>query len=1198
MDLANPACRSPYPVHYAPLPRPLPNGSVLRQFMRLKSIKLAGFKSFVDPTTVMFPGNLCAIVGPNGCGKSNIIDAVRWVMGESSARQLRGEALTDVIFNGSSARQPTSLASIELLFDNADGRIGGEYAAFSEIVIRRQVSRDAQSTYFLNGNRCRRRDIMDVFLGTGFGPRSYSIIEQGMISELVEARPEDLRVFLEEAAGISKYKERRRETETRIRHTRENLARLSDLREELGRQLSHLERQAEAAQRYQALFTEAGEVRLELLVLHWRRLGAEIAAEERVVRELEVSLEAALARQRRCEAEGAAEREAQTGANERFNVVQGEYYRLGAALARIEQDVEVRVRRGQALDAELLGLGQRLRGLVGEQDAEATALAAESAARATLLPDLAATTAAADASQARVGDAARVAELARERYEVAAQAWADHQRQVDVAASRVEHLQELVQRLEVRRQGLQSERENLDPDSHQGAVASLEERVAAMDADLLGAGTELARVAALVAAAQATQARCEAAVAQASGAFQDAARESATLAAVQQAALGRRDNAAVAWFEAAALVERPRLGEALAVSTGWERALETVLGPALRAAVVDDLDRHAGQLATLAQGEVMLVTGQRPVTARDRPTLADHVRWDRALGGLLDGVYTAEDLPDALAQRALLLAGESVVTRDGIWLGADWIRTARGEHVEEGILERAQRLTRLRGETDRRAEEHTQVEQQLGAARRDVRELEMQRSVLQARLVEDSRALGVLRADAGMGRVRLDQLRAQRARLEREHADIVAQVAAERQQAGLHRDEVAALDGRTAELRDERTAAQLAREAASAAVVAARDADAAIRDRQHALQLQRQAADARVLAAQTAVARLALMQTELGARETVLLQERVTTGVPLPQLQAARQQTMAERVRVETELAGVRAEIDAGIQRLRALDEERAQAMHNGAEVRAALDQRRLAWQDLRTRRGGIADQAGGLGGNVELLSGRLDAAAAADVWETRLARLEQRIARLGPINLAAIDEFQTQFERKRYLDEQDADLVAAMATLENAIRQIDKETRTRFKDTFERVNSRFQELFPKVFGGGSAALELTGEDLLDTGVTLMARPPGKRNASIHLLSGGEKALTAVALIMSIFHLNPSPVCMLDEVDAPLDDANVERYAELIKEMSADVQFIFVTHNKIAMEMADQLLGVTMQEPGVSRLVSVDVERAVALAAS
>ena len=1186
--------------------------------MRLKSIKLAGFKSFVDPTTVVFPGNLCAIVGPNGCGKSNIIDAVRWVMGESSARQLRGEALTDVIFNGSSARQPTSMASIELLFDNSDGRIGGEYAAFGEIAIRRQVSRDAQSTYFLNGNRCRRRDIMDVFLGTGFGPRSYSIIEQGMISELVEARPEELRVFLEEAAGISKYKERRRETETRIRHTRENLSRLSDLREELGRQLTHLERQAEAAERYQALFTEVGQVRLELLVLRWRGLGEDIAREAQVVRELEVSLEAALARQRRSEADMEAERAAQTMANERFNVVQGEYYSLGAELARVEQDIELRTRRGQALSAELARLVERLRDLIDQQAAASATLAAELAGRALLLPSVDGIADEDAAGQAQLADAVQLADQARARFESATQASADHQRQLDVAASRVEHLQELVQRLEGRRVNLQTEQEQIDPDAQHGAVTSLEARVVGMDTDLLRTRQQLAEVNDAVIAIQTLQHQREQAVVQARNAYQDAARESATLAAVQQAALGRRDNAAIAWFESAGLVDRARLGEALSVTSGWERALETVLGGALRAAVVDDLDRYAPLLATLARGEVMLVSGERrpshaptstaptskastskaSTSTASQPTLAEHVRWDHEIGGLLNGVFIAEDVQAALALRASLAAGESVVTRDGVWVGADWIRTARGEHVEEGILERGQRVARLRGESDQRAAELDQAEQALAAARRELRDLEMQRGVLQETLVEDNRVLGLLRADASVRRVRLDELRAQRTRLGREYADIVAQIATERRQSEQHRDEVTQLGAQSTQLRDERAAALAARDTTNAAVTIARDALAAVRERLHALQLQQQAADARVLAAETAVARLGQTQGELTERQAALLQEQHSLAAPLPELTQTRQHTLASRARLETDLAQVRGEIDSATQRVRALDEERGEAMREGGETRATLDHRRLAWQDLRTRRGGIADQIGELGGNVEVLSGKLDATALPADWETRLTRLEQRIARLGPINLAAIDEYKTQFERKSYLDAQDADLVSAMATLENAIRQIDRETRARFKDTFEQVNARFQQLFPKVFGGGSASLELTGEDLLDTGVTLMARPPGKRNASIHLLSGGEKALTAVALIMSIFHLNPSPVCMLDEVDAPLDDANVGRYAELIKEMSSDVQFIFVTHNKIAMEMADQLLGVTMQEPGVSRLVSVDVERAVALAAT
>ncbi len=1172
--------------------------------MRLKSIKLAGFKSFVDPTVVNFPGNLCAIVGPNGCGKSNIIDAVRWVMGESSAKQLRGENATDVIFNGSAGRKPTAIASIELLFDNSDGRIGGEYSAFGEIAVRRQVTRDAQSTYFLNGQRCRRRDILDVFLGTGFGPRSYSIIEQGMISDLVEAKPEELRVYLEEAAGISKYKERRRETENRIRHTRDNLDRLSDLREELGRQITHLERQAQAAERYQALFAEAGEKRVELLALRWQQLGQQIGTLEHGIRAREVELERVITEQLHHETESDRERIELAQENDRFNAVQGRFYSLGADVARAEQDIESREQRRRELNAELSDIERRDGLAATEQTNEATRLQTEQQAVAQLQPELVCVEADDRAAAVEVTHSESVADTSRQAFDQAAAALADYQRRVDVAGSRVEHLEQLVMRLDARRMVLEDERIRLDPDAHTGEVATLEERVAALELQLRQDREQLDQLTLAIAGAIEDVARAEAAVDSARNLFQAVASEHASVAAVQQAALGRRDNSALAWLEAHGHGDSPRLGESVQVTGGWERALETVLGGALRAVVVDNVADALVGVDALDRGDVMLVSGSRPAAAvavlssGDRRPLLALVRWQHRLDTLLSGIFVADDLAEAQAVAATLGNGESVVTRDGIWLGADWVRVSRGVQVEAGVLERAQLLLRLRADADVAAAELEQCQEQLANARRQQRELEVQRGAMQEKLVDDNRRLGAVRADAGMRRVRLEEVRAQRERVEREHADLIRQIADERQQWEGVRTELGALTRQGDGLVAARVEALQARDAALGAVALTRQRLGDVREALHQLRLRAQAAESRRGAADAAVTRLQGLRNDLATRKARLQQALVEVEAPLATLQAAREEAMAARAEVEKLLTASRGQIEQTNVRLRELEELRNRSARMVGEERAALDSERLSWQDLRTRRGGLADQVADLGASVELVAPKLDPAASVAQWETDLQRIEQRIVRLGPINLAAIDEYRAQSERKQYLDEQNDDLDAALNALSNAIREIDGETRLRFSDTFEKVNNRFKELFPKVFGGGSAELELTGEDLLDTGVTLMARPPGKRNSSIHLLSGGEKALTAIALIMSIFHLNPSPVCMLDEVDAPLDDTNVARYAQLIKEMSGDVQFIFVTHNKIAMEMADQLMGVTMQEPGVSRLVSVDVDKAVALAAS
>jgi chromosome segregation protein len=1165
--------------------------------MRLKQIKLAGFKSFVDPTTVTLPSNRCAVVGPNGCGKSNIIDAVRWVMGESSAKQLRGENLTDVIFNGSNTRKPTAVASIELVFDNRDGRIGGEYAAYAEISVRRQVTRDSQSSYFLNGNKCRRRDIMDIFLGTGFGPRSYSIIEQGMISQLVEARPEDLRVYLEEAAGISKYKERRRETENRIRHTRENLARLNDIREELEKQLKHLDRQAKAAERYRVLKSEERQLTAQLHTLRHAAVEAELSERQEQIRKLEVELEQAAAARSRLDSGIEQARQQHAEQSDAFNGVQGRYYQLGADIARIEEAVQFNQERVRQLELDLETVSQRASETSRQLEMDEEEIGA-------LKSEI-----------ARVGPEVRSAELAdqeaqesaatlegqyrdwQSRWDAFSRAAAQHQRDAEVQASRIEHLEQLLQRLRRRNAELENDATlpapvaTDDVDSLAAEIAQAEDRrrVLERDIDLALHNLATAREDLLLRERQLDEARDD---------VHGLRHELASLEALQRAALGREAVDAHDWIAAQGLSETERLGEALAVVPGWEQAVETVLGDHLQALHVARLEDHQAALVAFEGGGVILTEAALDVRmAGDLPSLASLVRGhELRLGSVLQGIYAAESVDVALANRSMLGAGESIITRQGLWVGPDWIRRYSVADEDAGIIRRAQELETLKLRVEDGEQTLAALQGAVEEGRRRIEALEQARDEGQAEINRLSQSLGELKTDHGVRRVQLEEADARRERIARERAELTSQI--DEESARLNDARAQLATAARAQESEAQTGEALSAEKSSTeeALSAAREAARASRDHYHGLNAQWQSLQSKLSASETARDRLLRQRRELAEQQATLKDGIASNATPLPQLEAELAGKLDERLQVENQLAGARSVLEETDTRIRELEAERGTAETRQNEVRESLTSARVAHQGQKVQAENLLEQIRRTGLDVDEVRAALPEDATEESWTEALERVDRRISRLGPINLAAIDEFESQSERKIYLDQQNEDLEQALETLLAAIRKIDRETRQRFKETFETVNQRLGELFPKVFGGGHAYLELTGEDLLDTGVSLMARPPGKRNASVHLLSGGEKAMTAVALIFAIFQLNPSPVCMLDEVDAPLDDANVTRFAELIKDMSQDVQFVVITHNKLTMEMADQLLGVTMNEPGVSRLVSVDVEEAAAMA--
>ena len=1168
--------------------------------MRLKCIKLAGFKSFVDPTTVNFPSNLCAVVGPNGCGKSNIIDAVRWVMGESSAKNLRGENMTDVIFNGSSGRKPVGQASIELVFDNSDGTLLGEYAAFTEISIKRKVSRDGDNSYYLNGTKCRRRDITDIFLGTGLGPRSYAIIEQGMISKLIEAKPEDLRVYIEEAAGISKYKERRRDTESRMRRTQENLERLTDIRDELERQLARLQRQAQAAEKYAEYKKEERLLKAQLQALKFQQLDLQAKAKQAGIRDLELRMESFVTDQVNKDTQIEKYRSQYTELGDKFNEVQGRYYAIGAEIARLEQSIQHASERARQLQADL---DQTSR---DSKEAEENLLIDTQKTEAweeellELEPELELVKAAEETSGESLIDAEEAMQRWQNDWDSFNQRAAEPRQRAEVQQSRIQHLEQVQQRLLQRIEKLREEKANLQDGSDDESINELTEQLAELD---LVADEKRMQLDAFVEQLDSTRNdnnRFVNELDQARSQLQKMRGRHSSLEALQQAAMGEKNKAVTQWLAQNDLTNKPRLAESISVADGWDKALETVLGNALQAVCVDQVDAVTGLLENLTQGELVLFdtnakAPSAPTTKASLLSAKVTASWDAQ--GLLAGIYIADDLTAALALRKQLSANESVITRDGIWLSPHWVRVTRDTDASSGVIARRQELEELAAAIASAEENIETLSVQLEDGRATIKRLEQDRETLRRQVDEENRKYGELRSQLSAKQVRIEQMNMRRERADNEIREAREQM----EQEAEHLSEARMILSEAIEMMEQDTDLRESllqqRDDIRTGLDTARQRARHDKDKAHEIAMRYQSVKTQLDSIRLGIGRLREQTSRLQERREQLLASIADNRDPVEEYKLELEASLSKRLSVEASLTEARRALETVEHELRNSEQARNRAEQEVQAVRAHLEQERLAAQMFEVQRAGIVEQLQEEELNLDIILAEMPEGTEVKPLEEELESLAGKISRLGPINLAAIDEYKTESERKNYLDAQNADLIEALETLENAIKRIDRETRTRFKETFDQVNKSLQELFPKVFGGGHAYLELTGEELLDTGITIMARPPGKRNSTIHLLSGGEKALTAIALVFSIFRLNPAPFCMLDEVDAPLDDANVGRYARMVEEMSAQVQFIYITHNKNAMEMAHQLLGVTMHEPGVSRLVTVDVDEAAELAA-
>nr|WP_212760826.1 chromosome segregation protein SMC [Telluria aromaticivorans] len=1158
---------------------------------------MSGFKSFVDPTNFQVPGQLVGVVGPNGCGKSNIIDAVRWVLGESKASELRGESMQDVIFNGSTYRKPSGRASVELVFDNSDGKAAGQWGQYAEIAVKRTLTRDGTSTYYINSQPVRRRDIQDIFLGTGLGPRAYAIIGQGMISRIIESRPEELRVFLEEAAGVSKYKERRRETENRLSDTRENLLRVEDILRELNANLEKLEAQAVVANRFHQLQADQEEKQKLLWLLRKNEAKTEQLRYFREMEEAQTELEAQTAKLRSVELDLEHLRQSHFATGDRLHTAQGALYQTNSEIGSLEAQIKFVVESRTRLQNQLGTLtAQRDQWLAQRQEYQEQLEEAEFT-----LEELGARAEAAQMAVEAHGE--RVPELetawreSQERSNESRARIMGVQQRIELASAHQRNASGILTSLAARRERLQQERNTLNlPDSAtlDNLRMQLEEKQVALEEQTMLLDDAASRQEAV----EAERREAHDQVQQESSA---SAKLEARLAALRQMQDRVQTQGKVQpWLEKHELAGLPRLWQKLDVEEGWETALEAVLRERAGALEMSNLDWANGFFGDAPPARLALYSPapSAPAAIDDPQGLkpfASLLRLnDPGVRGVLNDwlhhVYVAQDAAEALGLRARLPQGGSFVTRQGHLVTQSSVRFHAPDAEQDGMLARQHDIENTVKQL--RAQALLADEARSRATRADAAVSELTRRLQDARqrsgmFQREVHALQIEVLKQSEIEARFNQRSGQ---IAADLSEIAAQEAEQRQAALDAEQEFEQLDMELAELQgaheDGQTAFMDKEQALADARQKLRDLERSAQEAQFAERAQRSKIEELRRNIATASSQADQVGASLGAGKLEL--EALEAGTAHEGLQ----ELLDRRSTQERALSDARHELDQITLQLRQAEEARMGNERSLQPQRDRITEMQLKEQAARLNQEQFAEALASTGADEALLAEKLNPELKPQYLQGEVTRLTNAIASLGAVNLAAVDELAQAAERKRYLDSQNKDLQEAIATLEDAIHRIDRETRDLLQDTFDRVNTHFSELFPILFGGGNAKLVMTGDEILDSGVQVMAQPPGKKNATIHLLSGGEKALTATALVFSMFRLNPAPFCLLDEVDAPLDDANTERFCRMVKRMSEHTQFLFISHNKIAMEMANQLIGVTMQEQGVSRIVAVDMESA------
>jgi chromosome segregation protein len=1155
--------------------------------MQLKQLKLAGFKSFVDPTVLTFPSPLVAVVGPNGCGKSNIIDAIRWVMGESSAKHLRGDSMIDVIFNGSSHRKPVGQASVELVFDNSLGRVLGPFASYGEIAVKRVLTRDGESTYYLNGARCRRRDVMDIFLGTGAGVRGYSIISQGDVSRLIEAKPEALRGYLEEAAGVSKYKERRRETMTRIQHTRDNLLRIADIREEMGKQLQRLEKQGKAAEQYLQLKAEERLCRAEILALKWRELTKTQLLKQETLQVFAKTHTTEQLKTIAYQKEKDLLEIKRQQLDQQINDIQKSFYLSGSEISRLQEGLGQFQRENDRLMAEKQQLHRDNEKTSSQIQVYKTQL--ENAnEKITLLDN-------------RLLELNQVLLTQEELTCAAIQQQVEVDHQYNLIQSNTHNIKKDAEIAEVNW--------NNNEQRYQQTLIRLEKldiEIAAMDINHLEEnGLELIKQHTILTSeqiyaeeqlrlkqTQIVQYRSEIAqIEQHLRQLQDANYQTKT----QHAALNAAQGAAVQpvkEYPIKAWLQKPRLVDKLQVEQKWQFAFEYVVGDQLKALILDDSEEFISQINLIADiGENMVTLASSSTLKGDTPRLSDKILGEHPLlTSNLDSIYTADNLEAAIAYRVNLKPQESIITPEGVWLGWGWVRVPKRSAQDSlGLLARQQKITDLATQL---AQEQTRLEnlrlqrdkahEQLQIEEKIVQTLEKNRQYCLEALRSHENKQAINAKSLQLAKTRKHVLDEESQELKETLEDLIINkhILMESKQQCI--DQWKILEQELQHLVENK-------QLITNRVVNLKKEGELLKADLHKNTLEQDRALNQINQTQEGIIREQERVDIFHTRLEITAQQLMDTELQQRVFQQKLTQAIKDHQLVEGQLLLCREQLTEEKQAIESLELVARQQQLHIKTIEDNITRERLEEQSLKVRVQALEESLQEQSLRPSDLLINLSDSLTPNLREKALSVMMDNITKLGAINLAAIDEYIEERTRKENLDTQYNDLQKALLMLEAAIEQMDKETQLRLGNTFEQVNDLFKALFPRLFGGGRAHLELTSNNLLEAGVVVMAQPPGKRNTSIQLLSGGEKAMTALALVFAIFQLNPSPFCMLDEVDAPLDDVNVVRFCNVVKEMSKFVQFLFITHNKVTMELAEQLIGVTMREPGVSRLVTVDV---------
>ena len=1147
--------------------------------MRLSQIKLAGFKSFVDPTHIHLPGQIVGVVGPNGCGKSNVIDALRWVLGESRAQALRGESMQDVIFNGSDKRKPVARASVELVFDNSLGKAAGQWSSYAEISIGRVLQRNGESTYFINNQKVRRRDVTDIFLGTGLGARAYAIVEQGMISRIIEAKPEELRVFLEEAAGVSKYRDRRKDTAQRLSDTRENLQRVADILQELDSQLERLGSQAEVAQRYRALHAER-ETAQQLFWLFKKREAQSLKIRHAAsIEQMRTNQEARSAALREVESRIETLRASHFQLSDDLHARQGDLYGVNARIAGLEQEIKHAAQQKQRLMQQIESTTQQIAQQKHQQNQAASLLEhwqkqqEEAGIKLAIVEQ--------NAQSVDLHQAEEAFRAVQAKYNGLQQESLKLQQQLQLAKTQHANASRNIVQIEARKSRLLEERsalqqtddEILQQTREEMALTELEH--AEREARLSSLQEELPKLAEAVNGLRGALQQEE----------KQGARIEARLHALQQLQHGQ-DKDLQGWLKARGLEGLSRLWQSIRIKEGWEVALEAVLRERLNA-----LPRHAESWTEVPPARLAIYEPKSGVHAASSGLLElVHCLDDAvypALREWLSSIHVADDLALAIEMRDELSDGDCIVTPEGHMVFGHGILFHAPDSQLSGVLARQREIEQLEAEMKSHRLRVTEAKEGLLESEQNHRDVEMKISPLRREVNEGRQKQHALQLQLQKLTQANEHNLARRNQIDADIRELEMQAQGERE----HQQEILIqMDASTEEMDISAARLEEARRLTHSEESALREMRANAEKAQHALHEARffsRTCDDKIADLNATIKRIA---DSLSLAEKGVEALRAELSESKDELSGqSLQEALDERHAREQALSDARNRLDAAANDLQKLEQDRMSFEHGLAGLRDKLNDLVLKEQEARLYFEQWEAQLQGVdeSGLITLLADVKPAA-----LQGRINRLAAEIEALGAVNLAALEELQTASERRHYLDAQSRDLQEAIVTLEEAIRRIDRESRELLMETFNQVNLQLSEIFPILFAGGEARLVMSGEDILDGGVHVMAQPPGKKNSSIHLLSGGEKALTAIALIFSMFRLNPAPFCLLDEVDAPLDDANTERLCSLVARMAQQTQFVFISHNKIAMEMAHQLIGVTMQEKGVSKVVTVDVEAA------